>query len=119
MSTCALRTDFLFYGGFATPGQSSNLDETVSPYMDALVDFRESVRKAALDKDDKLIQTVLHECDRVRDEALIDIGVRLEDRTGTKAVWKVQRQTHTHTSTLSLSLLFFQSSDYLARSINE
>ena len=85
-------------------GQSSDLDETVSPYVDTLVDFRENIRKAALNKDEKLIQTVLQECDRVRDESLIDIGVRLEDRTGTKAVWKVCRLSFF--LSLSLSLTF-------------
>ena len=63
-------------------------------YIGAMVNFRETVRNAALEAakggDAKTaIQSILQICDRLRDEVLPTLGVRLEDRpTGT--MWNLE-----------------------------
>ncbi|PAV87824.1 hypothetical protein WR25_06063 isoform B [Diploscapter pachys] len=69
---------------------SSNLETTVMPYLTALAEFRERVREIA--KDQKVIK-ILEECDRLRDEVLPELGVRLEDRTMQTCVKLVDRET--------------------------
>jgi len=55
----------------------SNIAEPTE-YLDALGDFRETVKKAALENDTK---TVLTACDVLRNETLPLLGVRMEDDT--------------------------------------
>jgi cysteinyl-tRNA synthetase len=69
--------------GFPVGGGDSG--ETLNPVLDALIDFRSSVRDKARAKD---IAGVLEECDTFRDDALPPLGIRLEDKTGGKSVWK-------------------------------
>lgn len=73
------------------------------PYVAALADFREKVRDVAREEKGMsnssnghsnhicfngfvflflLVSRVLSLCDWVRDEVLVDLGVRLEDKTG-------------------------------------
>ncbi|XP_043497028.1 cysteine--tRNA ligase, cytoplasmic [Polistes fuscatus] len=54
----------------------TNVEEIVMPYLEILSDFREKVRDHA-----KLIKadSILRECDKLRDDILPTIGVRLED----------------------------------------
>lgn len=49
------------------------------PYLEIIAEFRDNVRNNA-----RLIKAtdILKECDRVRDEVLPNVGVRLEDREG-------------------------------------
>ena len=74
--------------GFDTTGGSSggNREEVLAPVLDALMDFRSSVRDKARGKD---LGGVLSECDGFRDESLPPLGIRLEDKTGGKSVWKL------------------------------
>ncbi|KAL5497322.1 hypothetical protein EMCRGX_G013781 [Ephydatia muelleri] len=58
-------------------GQS--LECTVMPYVSVLSDFREKVRTIARDQK---IHALLNECDVLRDEKLIELGVRMEDKDG-------------------------------------
>ena len=55
---------------------NSNLEDTVMPYLEILANFREKVRNYA-----KTLKanTILEECDKLRDDILPNIGVRLED----------------------------------------
>lgn len=55
---------------------NSNLEDTVMPYLEILANFREKVRNhaKALKAD-----SILEECDKLRDDILPNIGVRLED----------------------------------------
>ncbi|XP_076249605.1 cysteine--tRNA ligase, cytoplasmic [Calliopsis andreniformis] len=55
-----------------------NLEETVMPYLEILASFREKVRNHA-----KTLKatSILEECDKLRDDILPNIGVRLEDST--------------------------------------
>merc|ERR1719296_154485 len=50
------------------------------------MDFRATVRDKARDKN---IGGVLKECDAFRDDVLPPLGIRLEDKTGGKSVWKL------------------------------
>ncbi|VDN04473.1 unnamed protein product [Thelazia callipaeda] len=65
-------------------------EELLMPYLTALVEFRENVRKVAREKN--VIQ-ILKECDRLRDEILPDLGVRLEDRTSETCIKIVGKET--------------------------
>ena len=55
------------------------MEETVMPYLKVLSEFREKVRNQArtLKATD-----ILLECDRLRDDVLPELGVRLEDDAG-------------------------------------
>lgn len=59
--------------------------EELNGVLDALIEFRSSVRDKARAKD---TAGVLKECDAFRDDALPPLGIRLEDKTGGKSVWK-------------------------------
>jgi len=61
-------------------------EEILTPVLDALIDFRSSVRDKARAGD---VSGVLAECDSFRDDALPPMGVRLEDKAGGKSVWKL------------------------------
>jgi cysteinyl-tRNA synthetase len=69
--------------GFPVGGGDSG--DTLNPVLDALIDFRSSVRDKARAKD---VSGVLQECDAFRDDVLPPLGIRLEDKTGGKSVWK-------------------------------
>jgi len=62
-------------------------EETLTPVLDALMDFRSSVRDKARAND---MGAVLQECDTFRDEVLPPLNIRLEDKTGGKSVWKLE-----------------------------
>lgn len=55
---------------------SVNVEETVLPYLEILGEFREKVRTHA-----KVVKAndILQECDKLRDDVLPNVGVRLED----------------------------------------
>ncbi|XP_012061744.1 PREDICTED: cysteine--tRNA ligase, cytoplasmic [Atta cephalotes] len=55
---------------------NTNVEETVMPYVEILVNFREKVRNYAKTLKAK---DILQECDQLRDDILPNVGVRLED----------------------------------------
>jgi len=67
-------------------GSASGGEEALTPVLDALMQFRASVRDSARVKD---TGGVLSECDKFRDDILPVLGIRLEDKTGGKSVWKL------------------------------
>lgn len=75
--------------GFPTgDGSVHNAEELIMPYVEALSNFRDSVRTAALartPKDTEMLDLAGH----LRDEVLPALGVRVEDRQGEKAVVKL------------------------------
>lgn len=71
--------------GFPVGGGSDG-EEKLTPLLDALIDFRSTVREKARGKD---MGGVLGECDDFRDKTLPPLGIRLEDKTGGKSVWKL------------------------------
>ncbi|CDW56465.1 cysteinyl tRNA synthetase, cytoplasmic [Trichuris trichiura] len=75
--------------GFLDAGKgSASKEQLVMPYLNVLSEFRERVREEAREHK---IGTLLEECDRLRDEILVDLGVRLEDRKGETVVKLVDR----------------------------
>ena len=67
-------------------GQAVNLEETVMPYLTAFAEFRENVRKVAIEE--KVVPILKH-CDEVRNTVLPNLGVRLEDQDNAPAVIKL------------------------------
>lgn len=63
--------------GFPAEGAAANSDG-LGRYLDTLSAFRDEVRSMARSKAEAGV--VLAACDRLRDETLVDLGVRLEDR---------------------------------------
>ena len=49
------------------------------PFVNLIAEFREDVRKIA--REEKVTR-ILKVCDEIRDDKLIDIGVKLEDQEG-------------------------------------
>uniref|UniRef100_V5G3B3 Cysteine--tRNA ligase, cytoplasmic n=1 Tax=Anoplophora glabripennis TaxID=217634 RepID=V5G3B3_ANOGL len=78
--------------GFPVSKESSNNVECViTPYLRIIADFRDNIRSQA-----KTLKAtdILKECDRLRDDVLPNVGVRLEDREGeASAVKLVDRDT--------------------------
>ncbi|KAI5703614.1 hypothetical protein M8J75_014033 [Diaphorina citri] len=71
--------------------ESTNLEELVLPYLTILSEFRDNIRTEA-----RLIKSteILNQCDRLRDEVLPNVGVRLEDIEGRpSAVKLVDKET--------------------------
>ncbi|GMT23913.1 hypothetical protein PFISCL1PPCAC_15210, partial [Pristionchus fissidentatus] len=69
---------------------NGNLEETLMPYLSALADFREKVRGIAREHS---VKAILEECDRLRDEVLPELGVRLEDRANQTVLKLVDKET--------------------------
>lgn len=80
--------------GFAATGRSgadgdnSNvaMKKSLVTVVDALVEFRDIVRETA--RESKVLPTFIGACDRVRDERLIEVGIRLEDKPNGPTSWK-------------------------------
>jgi len=71
--------------GFPIGSSEGSGEEALTPILDALIDFRSSVRSKARDKD---VKGVLEECDTFRDDALPPLGIRLEDKAD-ESIWKL------------------------------
>jgi len=65
--------------------RTTSKQEVLAPVLDVIAAFRDDVRRAARAGDAK---AVLALCDKLRDDALPDLGVRLEDKAGA-SVWKL------------------------------
>ena len=67
--------------GFQTSSctNSANHEDIAFPYVQLLAEFREQVRNIA--RNEK-VGKILKLCDRLRDEALPNLGVKLEDQEG-------------------------------------
>lgn len=72
--------------GESGSGEGASKEETVAPFVDAFVDFREQVRNEAKNKSGPV--EFLKCCDDVRDETLANLGIRVEDSAET-SVWKM------------------------------
>jgi len=71
--------------GFGEAGDGGSREETLGPYLDALVQFRDQVRTLARESGNK---EMLELCDKVRDDSLPPLGVRIDDAAG-GALWKL------------------------------
>jgi cysteinyl-tRNA synthetase len=75
--------------GFPVNQSSDDQESAVMPYLTVLANFREEVRKRALEaKDGGLLRV----CDEVRDRELGDLGVRMEDKAEGTVVKVVGRE---------------------------
>lgn len=63
-------------------------DARLSAYLTAFSSFRDEMRALARGGADKV--TLLTACDRLRDEVMVELGVRLEDKPDGKSVWKLE-----------------------------
>jgi len=61
-------------------------EDTIGPFVDAFVDFRETIRNAVKSK--AAPGEVMQHCDDVRDTKLAALGIRVEDGAGS-SVWKM------------------------------
>lgn len=61
-------------------------DSKASAVLDAFCSFRDEVRQLA--RGGLPGKEVLAACDKVRDEAMVELGVRLEDRPDGSSIWK-------------------------------
>ncbi|VDD92361.1 unnamed protein product [Enterobius vermicularis] len=86
VETRSLFSDSISYGG----GPSTSTEALLMPYLTALADFREKVRNIAREHK---VAGILEECDRLRDEILPELGVRLEDRASQTCVKLVDKET--------------------------
>ncbi|EFA76443.1 cysteinyl-tRNA synthetase [Heterostelium album PN500] len=71
--------------GFGSGG-SANVEDTLKPVLDALVEFRNQIRSSAINKD---FSKILQSCDHLRDEVLPLLGVKIDDKSG-NSVWKFE-----------------------------
>eukprot|EP00879_Flechtneria_rotunda_P016738 GHRR01017519.1.p1 GENE.GHRR01017519.1~~GHRR01017519.1.p1 ORF type:complete len:787 (+),score=316.08 GHRR01017519.1:800-3160(+) len=78
--------DTLGLGGEAGAG-SGAADAAGASYLDAFAAFRDEIRGLAKAK--ALAGELLVACDRVRDDTLPPLGVRLEDKPDGTAIWKL------------------------------
>jgi len=70
-----------------TAGQGTvDLESLVLPYLSCMADFRDNVRKEAREIK---AGSILTECDRLRDDVLPSLGVRLEDKENEPTVIKL------------------------------
>ena len=67
-------------------GESESKEKTLEPFLDAILEFRADIRAAARSKN---FEELLGLCDSLRDSVLPDLGVQLEDKEGSKGVWKL------------------------------
>ncbi|KAL9955644.1 hypothetical protein ACROYT_G036997 [Oculina patagonica] len=75
----------------ASKTAAANHEEVAMPYVQLLADFREEVRNVA--REEKVTK-ILQACDRLRDDSLPELGVKLEDLEGDHAVIKfVDKET--------------------------
>jgi len=66
---------------------SSSKEDIITPYVNAFVEFRESIRKTARNKT-ATASDFLGLCDTVRDSTLAGLGIRVEDSQDA-SVWKM------------------------------
>ncbi|EGG24717.1 cysteinyl-tRNA synthetase [Cavenderia fasciculata] len=73
--------------GFGVAGEG-NVEETMTPMFDAIVDFRNQMRSLAIAKD---TTKILQACDSFRDDVLPLHGVKIDDRA-TGSTWKFENK---------------------------
>merc|ERR1712131_522566 len=68
--------------GFPTANQSGavNKDEVVAPYLQVMARFRADIRNGMKGDKSDLAKVIMELCDDFRDQKLVDLGVKLEDK---------------------------------------
>lgn len=78
------KTEFIDSFIFDTGSESK--EEVIGPYIDTITKFRDEIRIAAQEKD---LKRVFDSCDKLREDTLPQLGVKLEDRFQLPTVWKL------------------------------
>ena len=80
-------TEFVDYFRLSESDGGKNAEEILTPFINAITEFRGEVKDSCIiDKDVKKVLTI---CDKLRDDILPNLGVRIEDKgKGEKSVWK-------------------------------
>lgn len=73
-------------GGEDGDNSCDAMEKRLVTVVDSLVEFRDIVRETA--RESKVLPAFLGACDRVRDERLIEVGIRLEDKPNAPTSWK-------------------------------
>lgn len=72
-------------------GEAMSREKAISPVLDAFCEFRDEVRQTARKNLSENTREILNLSDRVRDDVLPVLGVRLEDRgVDQSSVWKLE-----------------------------
>lgn len=72
-------------------GESQSRETVIAPVLDAFSEYRDKVRKSARKEKSSTTLEILSLSDKVRDEVLPPLGIRLEDRGVEQAsVWKLE-----------------------------
>jgi len=80
-------TEFVDYFRLSESDGGKNAEEILTPFINAITDFRGEVKESCIA--DKDVKKVLSICDKLRDEVLPNLGVRIEDKGNKeKSVWK-------------------------------
>jgi len=72
--------------GFPAVSSEANVEQILTPFLNTITKFREDVRTSARAKDHG---SVLGACDKLRDESLPLLGVRLDDFADGGSIWKL------------------------------
>lgn len=80
-------SDELGFGDGGSSGSADNREDTVAPFVQAFVDFRDTIRVVAKESGAGS-RELLNACDKVRDTTLASLGVRVED-SADASVWKM------------------------------
>ena len=80
-------TEFVDYFRLSESDGGKNAEEILTPFINAITEFRGEVKESCIvDKD---VKKVLSICDKLRDDVLPNLGVRIEDKGNKeKSVWK-------------------------------
>merc|ERR1712130_55597 len=65
---------------------SGGTDKNAAKYLDAWTKFRDDVRKIASQSKNKELLTL---CDKIRDDVVPELGVRIEDLSNQPSIWKI------------------------------
>ena len=80
-------TEFVDYFRLSEGDGGKNAEEILTPFINAITDFRGEVKDSCIA--DKDVKKVLSICDKLRDDVLPNLGVRIEDKGNKeKSVWK-------------------------------
>ena len=80
-------TEFVDYFRLSESDGGKNAEEILTPFINTITDFRGEVKESCIA--DKDVKKVLSICDKLRDEVLPNLGVRIEDKGNKeKSVWK-------------------------------
>ena len=81
-------TEFVDYFRLNEGEGGKNAEEILTPFINTITEFRGEIKDTCIiDKDIKKVLTI---CDKLRDEILPNLGVRIEDKgKGEKSVWKI------------------------------